>query len=81
VTGAFGQCTTDVVAMIEEGNRVSGTMRFHGYHRKELFGVPPSGKHVCRKGMPIFTFERARVRDLHVLGDSDGLIGRLRGGA
>ena len=65
--------------MIEEGNRVSGKMRFHGFHRKELFGVPPSGRHVWWIGMPIFTFEGAKVRDLFVLGDIHGLIVRLKG--
>jgi hypothetical protein len=57
VTETFGQYTTDILAMIEEGNRVGGKMRFHGFHRKELFGVPPSGRHVWWTGMPIFTFE------------------------
>ena len=81
VTGAFGQYTTDILALIEEGNRVSGKMRFHGFHRKELFGVPPSGRQVWWTGMPIFTFEGAKVRDLFVLGDIHALIGRLNGEA
>jgi predicted ester cyclase len=79
VTGALGQYTTDILAMIEEGNRVAGKMRFHGFHRKELFGVAPSGRHVWWTGMPIFTFEGGKVRDLYVLGDIHGLIGRLQG--
>jgi predicted ester cyclase len=79
VTGALGQYTTDILAMIEEGNKVSGKMRFHGIHRKELFDVPPSGRHVWWTGMPIFTFEGSKVRDLYVLGDIYGLIGRLKG--
>src|SRR5471032_1509988 len=62
VTGALEQYTTDILAMIEEGNCVSGKMRFHGFHRKELFGVPPSGRHVWWTGMPIFTFEGSKVR-------------------
>jgi hypothetical protein len=78
VTFALDQYTTDILVMIEEGNRVSGKMRFHGFHRKELFGVPPSGRHVWWTGMPIFTFEGARVRDLFVLGDIHGLISRLK---
>ena len=78
VTGTFGQYTTDILALIEEGNCVSGKMRFHGFHRKELFGVPPSGRHVWWTGMPIFTFEGPKVRDLFVLGDIHGLIGRMR---
>jgi predicted ester cyclase len=79
VTGALGHYTTDILAMIEEGPRVSGKMRFHGYHLKELFGVAPSGRHVWWTGMPIFTFEGAKVRDLYVLGDIHGLIGQLKG--
>ena len=65
VTAALGQYTTDILALIEEGNRVSGKMRFHGFHRKELFGVAPTGKHVWWAGMPIFTFRgRQGVRSL-----------------
>jgi hypothetical protein len=79
VTRALGQYTTDILALIEEGNRVCGKMHFHGFHRKELFGVPPSGRHVWWIGMPIFTFEGAKVRDLFVLGGIHGLIGRLKG--
>ncbi len=79
VTGALGNYTTDILAMIEEGNRVCGKMRFHGFHRKELFGVPPTGRHVWWTGMPIFTFDGPKVRDLYVLGDIHGLIGRLQG--
>ena len=79
VTGALGQYTTDILAMIEEGNRISGKMRFRGFHRQELFGVPPSGRHVWWYGMPIFTFDGLKVRDLFVLGDIHALIARLKG--
>src|SRR4029079_5394688 len=81
VTGAFGQYTTDVLVLIEEGNRVCGKMRLHGFHRKVLVGVTPSGQHVWWTGVPIFTFEGTKVRDLFVLGDIHGLIGRLNGEA
>jgi predicted ester cyclase len=79
VTGALGDYTSDILALVEEGNRVAGKLRFHGIHRKELFGVPPSGRHVWWTGMPIFTFDGAKLRDLFVLGDIHGLIGRLKG--
>jgi predicted ester cyclase len=78
VTNVFGQYTTDILAMIEEGNRVSGKMRFHGYHQQKIFGVKPSGRHVWWIGMPIFTFDGPKVRDLYVLGDIYGLIVRLK---
>ena len=44
VTGALGRYTTDILSLIEEGNRVSGKMRFHGFHRKELFAALAAGK-------------------------------------
>jgi predicted ester cyclase len=78
VTSTFGSYTTDILAIIEEGPRVSGKMRFHGHHRRELFGVPPSGRHVWWIGMPLFTFERNKIRDLYVLGDVHGLIARMK---
>jgi predicted ester cyclase len=80
VTGTFGHYKSDILVMIEEGDYVSAKMRFHGIHRKEVFGVPPSGRHVWWIGMPIFTFEGRKVRDLFVLGDLQGLIERLKGG-
>ena len=79
VTGAFDHYKTDILLLIEEGHRVSGKMRFHSTHRQELFGVKATGKHVWWIGMPIFTFESGKVRDLYVLGDVYGLISRLKG--
>jgi len=79
VTGALGQYTSDILALGEDGNRVFGKLRFHGYHRREMLGIQPTGRHVWWYGAPIFTFDGERVRDLWVLGDIHGLIGRLKG--
>ena len=75
---SLGHHATEILAMIEEGNRVSGKLRFHGFHRQEMFGVAPSGRHVSWISMPIFTFEDGKVRDLYVLGDIYGLVERLK---
>jgi predicted ester cyclase len=79
VTGSLANYQSDILAMVEEGNRVCAKLRFHGIHRAELFGVPPSGRHVWWYGMPIFTFDGEKVRGLFVLGDIHGLIARLKG--
>ncbi len=79
VTGALDCYTSDILALGEEANQVFGKLRFHGYHRKELFGIRPSGRHVWWYGAPIFTFDGELVRDLWVLGDVHGLIARLKG--
>ena len=79
VTGALDRYTSDILALGEDGNQVFGKLRFSGYHRRELFGIQPSGRHVWWHGAPIFTFDGELVRDLWVLGDIHGLIARLKG--
>jgi predicted ester cyclase len=78
VTRTFGDYTSDILELVEEGPKVAGKLRFHGFHRAPLFGVEPSGKHVWWHGAPIFAFEGAKIRDLWVLGDIHGLIERMR---
>ena len=78
VTNSFAHYTSDILAIVEEGNQVIGKLRFHGYHRRELFGVQPTGRHVWWYGMPVFTFDGELVRDLWVLGDIHGLIERMK---
>ena len=78
VTGALGQYTSDILDMVEEGNKVFAKLRYHGYHRGELLGCPPTGRHVWWYGAPFFTFDGYKVRDLWVLGDVHGLLERLK---
>jgi predicted ester cyclase len=80
VTGALGSYTSDILALVEEGERVAGQVRFHGFHRAPLFGFAPSGRHVAWIGAPLFTFEGGKVSDLWVLGDIHGLMAQLKGG-
>jgi predicted ester cyclase len=78
VTGALSQYTSDILDMVEEGGKVYAKLRYHGYHRAELLGYQPTGRHVWWYGTPLFTFDGEKVRDLWVLGDVHGLIGRLK---
>lgn len=34
---------SNILGMVEEGNHVAAKLRFHGLHRKPLFGVHPAG--------------------------------------
>lgn len=77
VTESLGQYTSDILDLVEEGNRVCGKLRFHGIPQKPLFGRPATGQHVWWHGTPIFIFRDGKVEDLWVLGDIYGLIGRL----
>jgi len=77
VTDCLENYTSDMLDLLEEGNAVSGKLRFHGIHRKPMFGHAPTGRHVWWYGAPVFTFRGDKVSDLWVLGDIHGLIGRL----
>ncbi|WP_407185139.1 ester cyclase [Bradyrhizobium centrosematis] len=77
VTSSLDRYTSDILMLLEEGNRVSGKLRFHGIHRKPMFGRAPTGRHVWWFGAPIFTFRGGKVSDLWVLGDIHGLLGQL----
>ena len=77
VTGALEHYTSDILMLVEEDNRVFGKLRFHGIHRKPMFGCAPTGHHVWWFGAPIFTFRDGKVSDLWVLGDIYGLLGQL----
>lgn len=79
VTSSLENYTSDILEMVEEGNRVMAKLRFHGIHRLPMFGRAATGRHVWWHGMPVFTFEGAKVRDLWVLGDVHGLIGQIDG--
>ncbi|WP_422035086.1 ester cyclase [Reyranella sp.] len=77
LTDTLDDYTSDILELVEEGPRVSGKLRFHGIHRRTLFGEPPTNGRVWWYGAPIFTFDGPLVRDLWVLGDVYGLRSRL----
>lgn len=78
VTKSLGNYTTDIHVMVEEDNRVTAKVYFHGIQREPMFGCPATNKLVGWQGAPIFTFEGGKVRDLWVLGDIYGLIGQIQ---
>jgi predicted ester cyclase len=80
LTDTLESYTSDILTLIEEENRVSAKLRFHGRHRKPLFGFTPTGRHVWWNSVAIFTFDGEKVRDLWVLGDIYGLIERMEAG-
>lgn len=77
LTDTLDNYTSDILELVEEGCRVSGKLRFHGIHRRTLFGEAPTDGRIWWYGAPIFTFDGSLVRDLWVLGDVYGLRSRL----
>ncbi len=81
LTGVLDNYTSDILALVEEGDTIAGKLRFHGIHRGSFFGFPGTGRRVAWYGAPIFTFEGDQIRDLWVLGDIHGLLRQLSGEA
>ena len=78
LTSNLRSYTSDIDLLVEEGDVVSGQLRFHGYHDGGLFfGQPPRGQHVAWSGTPFFTFKGDLIQDLWVLGDIYGVLGQL----
>ena len=77
LTETLEDYTSDILELVEEGDRVSGKLRFHGIHRRTMFGEAPTGRRVWWYGAPILTFDGPLVSDLWVLGDVHGLQSRL----
>ncbi len=80
VTETLDGYTSDILALIEEADQIAVKLRFHGRHRKALFGCPATGDRVWWDGLAIFSFEGLKIRHLWVLGDIHGLLGRLGAG-
>ncbi|WP_249780598.1 ester cyclase [Bradyrhizobium sp. dw_78] len=79
VRNSLENYTSDIISMVEENDQVMGKLHFHGVHRQPLFGCAPTGQDVGWDGVPIFTFDGGKVRDLWVLGDIYGLLSRMQG--
>ena len=60
VTGALGDYTSDILDMVEERNKVCAKLRYHGHHRGELLGYPPTGRHVWWYGTPFLRLRATR---------------------
>lgn len=78
LTTTLDSYTSDILDLVEEGNKVVGKLRFHGIQRGSLFGQAPSEEWVWWIAAAIFTFEGGKIKDLWVLGDVYGLLGRLK---
>ncbi len=67
LTETLEDYTSDILELVEEGDRVSGKLRFHGIHRRTMFGEAPTGR---RSGGTARPSSRSTVRSLAICGCS-----------
>jgi predicted ester cyclase len=70
-----GQVTLENV--IAEGDMVVDRWIFHGTHRGELFGIPPTGKQVTFTGIDISRIENGQIVEFWHQEDIMGLMQQL----
>jgi steroid delta-isomerase-like uncharacterized protein len=74
---AFPDLKVTVEDTIAEGNKVVARQSYTGTHKGELFGIPPTGKHVMVREVQIATFSNGKVVEHREFADEMGLMQQL----
>lgn len=77
VRGALDDYRCDIVSLIVEGDRAAARMWFHGVQTGAMLGLPATGERIGWSGAAFFEIRDARLADIWVLGDTDGLRAAL----
>jgi steroid delta-isomerase-like uncharacterized protein len=74
---AFPDYRETVHAVVAEGDRAAARVTFHGTHRGDLMGVPPTGKEISAGGMAIVRVAKGRVIEQWIEADLAGMMQQL----
>lgn len=74
---AFPDQQTTVDDLIAEGDQVVKRWTFHGTHRGDFQGIPPTGKQVTIQGITIYRIDNARITEMWWGYDSLGVLQQL----
>jgi len=77
IHAALADYTCHVDDLITMKHRAAARMTFKGVHRARFFGVEPTGRTITWAGGAFFTTDGARITELWVLGDIDGIKQQL----
>ena len=78
VQRAFPDFSNKIEEIISEGDKAFAKLTYRGTHRGEIFGIAPTGRHICYAGAAVFKFRDNRIAEVWVLGDMYGLISQLQ---
>ena len=74
---AFPDCHFTVDDLIAEGDTVALRWTFHGTHRGELQGIPPTGKQVANPGTSVTRFKGGKAVEEHAMWDERHMYQQL----
>lgn len=78
---AFPDLRAEVVDQIADGGRVATRKNFHGTHRGDFLGIPPSGRPVTIRVMDIVRIHDGRIAEHWNVVDLAGLMAQLQDAA
>ncbi|MGZ4919919.1 MAG: ester cyclase [Halobacteriota archaeon] len=71
---AFPDLTATVEDMVAEGDEVAYRLTFHGTHRGEMMGIPPTGKQVTYTGIGIDKVVDGTIAEMWLNFDALGML-------
>ncbi len=74
---AFPDQHWTIEELIAEGDKVVNRFTWHGTHRGEFMGIPPTGRQVEVKGVVIDRIVQGKIADTRILMDNLGLMQQL----
>lgn len=74
---AFPDLQWTIEELIAEGDKVVNRFTWHGTHRGEFLGIPPTGRQITVKGVVIDRIAEGKIVDSRILMDNFGLMQQL----
>jgi steroid delta-isomerase-like uncharacterized protein len=74
---AFPDFRAEIHEMVAEGDRVVTRKTFHGTHKGDFMGIPPTGKQVSWEVIDIVRYENGRLAEHWNVVDQLGLLRQL----
>ncbi len=74
---AFPDSQVTIGEVITEGDRAAGRFTLTGTHKGELFGIPPTGKHVTVEGLALGRYENGKLVEGWEVADTQKLMEQL----
>jgi predicted ester cyclase len=76
---AFANLKVEIIQQIAEGDRVVTYMSSQADHRGDLFGIPPTGKHISTVAIRIDRIQAGKIAEHWSISDLSSLIQQLQG--
>jgi predicted ester cyclase len=75
---AFPDLRAEIVEQFANGEMVATRKTFHGTHKGEFLGVPPTGKHIAFRTVDLLRVSDGKMREHWNVVDVTSIVGQLQ---